>query len=223
MTRRRAVVLGVIAGLLVGALGACVVLGLWFPRPDASAIDNAQKTLRVTATIEQKPVREPVDLSAIVQVATAVPIGLLGADAESGRTVVSGAVRGVGETIGYGDLVAEVSGHPVFAMPADVPLFRDLVPGDSGNDVAGVQRVLVDRGLLGEANGKFDNATLRALTEWFKAAGYRLPELEPAVPSAGEGDPGKAAVVGLPLASASTAVMRCPDVESVDTSPPETK
>ena len=163
----------VVSGLLVGALAGAVAAGWLFPRVDTTPIDNATKSLLVTATVEDKPVREVYSLGAQVTAASVAAVMPTGA---SGRMVVSGRAHATGDTIRFGDVVAEVSGRPVFAVPASLPVYRDLVAGDVGSDVAGLQRMLTDLGLYaGAVDGKLSTGTAQAISRLHTRAGYPAP------------------------------------------------
>ncbi|QAY59633.1 peptidoglycan-binding protein [Microbacterium protaetiae] len=97
-------------------------------------------------------------------------------DATPEQVVVSASAAKRGQTITAGTLIAEVSGRPVFAWPAGVPLYRNLVPGDSGADVRGLQQALADAGVYeGGRDGLFGARTLEALETLYLRAGYSLP------------------------------------------------
>jgi hypothetical protein len=75
-----------------------------------------------------------------------------------------------------------VSNNPIFAFPQSVPLFRDLVGGDKGSDVAAVQQVLINAGLLtGKPTGIVDTATSKAFDALYDKAGYNPPRSMPVV------------------------------------------
>jgi peptidoglycan hydrolase-like protein with peptidoglycan-binding domain len=129
----------------------------------------------VTAKVSEQPTRAAYSLTGTLvapQVASLMPTS-----SEGDREVVSGRVRAAGEQVRQGDLLAEVSGRPVIAILAAVPLYRDISPGDTGNDVAGIQQMLIALELLsGEPSGKFDARTQTALNALFKRHGYSAPE-----------------------------------------------
>jgi len=174
---RGSIVLGVVAGLLVGALAGSLVMAVWFPRPDTSAIDVAQETVRVTGVVSSQPVRNVATLSGTITPPMVVAV-MPNAAGGGGVEVVSGRVRGVGETVGVLGVVAEVSDRPVFAFLAGTPLFRDLAPDMTGSDVVAVQQVLIGAGLLGGGpSGRWDARTSSAVAALFKNAGYTAPLL----------------------------------------------
>jgi len=167
---------GVFAGLLVGALAGSLAVAWLRPPADTSPIDNATKSLLVTASVERMPVRDRYSMSAQVTAPTLAGIFPTSPGA-AGREVVSGKVHKVGDTIHYGDVVAEVSGRPVFAVPASLPLYRDISGDDTGSDVAGLQKMLAGAGLYkGAADGKPGAATLQAIAKLYTRAGYGAPD-----------------------------------------------
>ncbi|MDR2929367.1 MAG: peptidoglycan-binding protein [Propionibacteriaceae bacterium] len=96
------------------------------------------------------------------------------------RVVVSGRVHAIGDTVSAGDLVAEVSGAPVFAVSEQLPLYRDLTEGVQGNDVVELQKMLSKAGLhSGAADGRLQDRTIGALARMYSRVGYELPELLP--------------------------------------------
>ena len=78
-----------------------------------------------------------------------------------------------GDQIQEGDVLLTISGRPVFVLQGDIPVYRDLFPGLSGEDVrqleAALQRLTFDPGPV---DGVFDNATALAVAQLYGAAGY---------------------------------------------------
>ena len=91
------------------------------------------------------------------------------------RLVVTREVLRPGDVVESGSLIAEVSGRPVFALSASVPLYRDLAVGATGADVEELQRTLAAWGYFdAEATGYFGPVTLAALSGFYRDAGYSL-------------------------------------------------
>lgn len=71
------------------------------------------------------------------------------------------------------DVMLTASGRPVFVLQGDIPAYRDLTPGLSGNDVrqleAGLQRLGFDPGPV---DGIYDDQTSAAVANWYTAAGF---------------------------------------------------
>lgn len=83
-------------------------------------------------------------------------------------------------------MIVEVSGRPLVALQGAVPAYRDLVPGDTGADVAQLQRGLAAIGYPagGDTAGTFGAGTAAAVAAFYTALGYTLPDGEPMVPRA---------------------------------------
>jgi peptidoglycan hydrolase-like protein with peptidoglycan-binding domain len=102
-----------------------------------------------------------------------------------------------GETIRPGQVLVQVSGRPLIALPGAFPAYRDLKPGDSGPDVRQLQQGLAALGYYTTApDGQFGQETKDAVTRMYQALGYEVPT------TGGPGDAGDRAA----LMSASNAV-----------------
>lgn len=95
------------------------------------------------------------------------------------RMVASNTLSGVvlstsaGE-VEQGSTIYVVAGTPVRVVQGEVPFYRDLARDVEGDDVAQVQRALIDLGhLAGEADGEFGWRTERAVKAWQKDLGQR--------------------------------------------------
>lgn len=79
-----------------------------------------------------------------------------------------------GERLKAGDVVASVTGRPVFLLGGDMPSYRDLGPGMSGPDVAQLERALSRLGLSpGTVDDHFDSATAEAVAAMYRRAGFQ--------------------------------------------------
>lgn len=175
MPRKRHVLGGVVLGLAMGASGGALGMAWLHPPVDTTPISNATSVLMVTATAEERPVRDLFVISG--QITPPSTLAVMPTDTgPSVRQVVSGKTRPSGYSLHFGDVIAEVSGRPVFAVPASLPLFRDIVSDITGPDVAGLQKMLKTIGIYsGTASGKADKATIEALAKLFTHAGYTAP------------------------------------------------
>lgn len=77
----------------------------------------------------------------------------------------------IGEPITTGDLLFELSGQPVVAVETEIPFYRDLSVGVSGDDVELLEQNLVAVGLLEKANSDFDDDTSTAVRSLFERYG----------------------------------------------------
>lgn len=146
---------------------------------DGTAFDVIIEEASVESSETARPVEgadEPSASSSMTSTDPSTP------DSTSQRVVVTGTSVAAGDTVGPGRLLAEVSGRPLFAMSTSVPLYRDLLPGMSGNDVRAVQQTLIDLDYRGVAlTAVLDAGTVDALARLYRAAGYRLPFVAPGV------------------------------------------
>jgi peptidoglycan hydrolase-like protein with peptidoglycan-binding domain len=72
-----------------------------------------------------------------------------------------------------GNVMLTASGRPVFVLRGDIPAYRDLVPGISGDDVrqleSGLKRLGFDPGPI---DGTYDEQTSAAVADWYASAGW---------------------------------------------------
>jgi len=82
-----------------------------------------------------------------------------------------------GRTISNGEKLAEIDGEPLFALSGRVPAWRDMTPGESGPDVAELQKSLASLGYYtgGDTAGFFGPATQDAVSSYYEHLGYTAP------------------------------------------------
>jgi len=103
-------------------------------------------------------------LSGIVAIESQNPGVITALDLEPGRTVPEG------------DVVAEIEGRPLIAIEGVLPLYRDLVVGDRGPDVAQLRQAFTRMGLLeAETGDEFDSAMAQAVADLYRQVGYPPP------------------------------------------------
>lgn len=72
-----------------------------------------------------------------------------------------------------GDVMLTASGRPVFILQGEIPAYRDLVPGSSGDDVRQLENALKRLGFdPGPVDGSFDEETSTAVADWYASAGW---------------------------------------------------
>ncbi len=79
-----------------------------------------------------------------------------------------------GQTISNGEKIAEIDGEPLFALTGRVPAWRDITPGETGPDVAELQKALASLGYYtgGDTPGLFGAATQDAVDLYYEHLGY---------------------------------------------------
>ena len=72
-----------------------------------------------------------------------------------------------------GDVLLTASGRPVLALQGEIPAYRDLVPGLTGDDVRQLEGALGRLGFdPGPVDGTYDEHTSAAVTKWYDSVGY---------------------------------------------------
>lgn len=100
------------------------------------------------------------------------PLRIVPSALKESRRVVTTMVR-PGTVVHAGEVLATVSGRPVFVLEGEQPSYRDLGPGMSGRDVRQLENALRGMRLLaGSADQVFDSATEAALAELYGRNGF---------------------------------------------------
>jgi hypothetical protein len=136
----------------------------------------------LTAPVDKRVLKDSVILRGTVVAGQSVDVT---ASSGSGGTGTGGAVvtkapKRVGTEIRAGQVLVEVSGRPVFALKGKVPVYRDLKPGATGDDVAQLQSALAGLGHATgyDALGTFGAGTRQALTAFYASIGYSTVSAE---------------------------------------------
>jgi peptidoglycan hydrolase-like protein with peptidoglycan-binding domain len=156
------------------ATGAYFLGGL-IRSPWDDAVANSRASPLVTSEVvlrDFSPSVAEVDGVASVGVAIEVaPTSVGGA-----KMVVSKEYAVAGDMLAPGDVIVEVSGRPILAVPLPFPLYRDLVPGDTGSDVEAMQASLKAAGIYeGRVDGVYGPGTSAAVRGMYKRAGVSAP------------------------------------------------
>jgi peptidoglycan hydrolase-like protein with peptidoglycan-binding domain len=168
--------------MLAGVIGAVVVaagLGWFFGSQIRSPAEIAADAEPPPASnITVAVVREELSADVIARgdlvYDQPVQVSLSGSFAEQPeRLIVTQAMEGGVELV-EGDMVVEVVGRPVFLLVGEIPMYRDLRPGSSGDDVMQLEEALARLGLFGETpDESWDESTGAAVAAWYESAGYR--------------------------------------------------
>ena len=75
--------------------------------------------------------------------------------------------------LGEGAVLLTASGRPVFVLLGQVPAYRDLTPGSSGDDVRQLEQALKRMGFdPGAVDGVYDGQTSAAVSRWYTKKGW---------------------------------------------------
>ncbi|WP_354641198.1 peptidoglycan-binding domain-containing protein [Kitasatospora camelliae] len=169
--RRRVLLYAVATAVLVSAAG--VGAGAVIRSSAQVAAEQPPPPADVlTAAVERRVLVDSVVLRGQVTavqtvVVTPVPPG-------GGRAVITRLPVPAGGSVEPGRPIAEVSGRPVFALPGELPVYRDLRPGTTGPDVKQLQQALETLGFTsaGDAPGTYGPKTAAAVKSFYTSQGY---------------------------------------------------
>ncbi|MCT9074987.1 peptidoglycan-binding protein [Streptomyces fulvoviolaceus] len=187
MASRRRWVVAVALGAVLATLGGLGAALLVKSPAQVAAEAGAPSPDVLTAPVEHRVLtssvitRGQVVAGQTVEVIPQVPAG-----EGAARAVITRIPVRAGDTVKAGRLLMEVSGRPVFTLQGSLPVYRDLRPGATGDDVRQLQRALRKLGhdTAPDTTGRFGSGTKAALNSFYATLGY-----EPVSAYDGEGDP----------------------------------
>ena len=151
--------------------------------PAQNALDAAPpERSTLTAEVVQTTVAARIVGRGLVAPAipTVIPLPVV---PESKRSVISASPLATGDEARAGDVLVALAGRPVIVLSGAVPAYRDLRPGDKGEDVAQLQRALTELGRTVEADGTYGEGTEAGVRWLYETRGYQVPS------TTGLGDP----------------------------------
>ena len=163
----------IVGAVVLGVIG--LVAAQWIKSPQQRLAETSSPpATELTEQVERRVLKDNVVARGQVTARTTFEV-TPGTTAVS-RSVVTGIRTSAGAAIKEGAVLIEVAGRPVFALPGDIPAYRDLRPGDSGRDVAQLQRALKKLGFrVDDRTGSFQAGTKEALRDFYRSIGYDVP------------------------------------------------
>jgi hypothetical protein len=167
MRRLRSLILLVAGSVLCAGIGYGAALTL----ASSSDADRLPPRAPVTARVELRRLTSSVIVRgdgrfadpATVPLRVAAPV-----------PVVTGTPIPIGGQVEAGDVLVEVTGRPVIALPGRLPAYRDLEVGDDGPDVVQLKHALAGLGLdAGEPDDVYTDQTAAAVAALYERLGYR--------------------------------------------------
>jgi peptidoglycan hydrolase-like protein with peptidoglycan-binding domain len=196
LARRRRALFWVAGGAALLAIGG--LIGSSFVKsPQQIAADTAAPPPTVTtAKVVSQVLTSSVEMRGVVYPATQYDVYPSAPEADAAATGTGSAAGGsangggspgavyisrldvaAGKTISNGEQLAEIDGEPLFALAGRVPAWRDITPGESGPDVAELQKALASLGYYqgGDTPAFFGTATQDAVSLYYEHLGYTPP------------------------------------------------
>ncbi|MFE5558812.1 peptidoglycan-binding protein [Streptomyces sp. NPDC056544] len=176
LARGRRVVLAVVGGAALMAVGGLLATTLVKSPAQVAAETGPPAQGALTADVERRVLAQTVVMRGTVVADQSVAVSPQGVRSGegTGAALVTKLPLKAGDPVTAGQLIAEVSGRPVFTLHGGQPMYRDLRPGASGDDVAQLQQALreLGHGTGGDAKGVFGAGTKAALAARYRAIGY---------------------------------------------------
>ncbi|GIJ60273.1 peptidoglycan-binding protein [Virgisporangium aurantiacum] len=175
--RRRAVVAAVLGSTLLSTAGLIGSTAVKSPAQIAAETRPPDPSV-LTAPVERRVLTQTVTARGTVAASATVEVTPVAAAAGTGAQVVTAVRVARGATVEPGDVLLEVSGRPLIALPGTVPAYRDLRPGAAGDDVRQLQEALRTLGHYagGDRAGRFGPATKAAVRKLYAAVGHEAAD-----------------------------------------------
>lgn len=170
--RRRRLAVGLAVLVAVTAVTALAASNV--RSRDQAAADRAPPPRSVlTATVEERVLTDTLVTRATVTTEATVDVPVPDLPAGS-RPTITGAPASPGAELAEGAVAFEVAGRPVLVLVGTVPVYRALVPGATGADVAQLQAALDRLGYPTSRDdpGTYGRATADAVGALYEDRGY---------------------------------------------------
>ncbi|MCY0938801.1 peptidoglycan-binding protein [Streptomyces sp. H34-S4] len=167
-----------VAGGAALLAGAGVAASAVIKSPAQVAADAGPPPMDVlVARVEKRVLRDTVILRGTATATQTVQVTPTARAEGVAAPVVTKVAATAGSPVEAGRVLLEVSGRPVFVLPGRLPVYRDLKPGATGEDVKQLQQALAGRGhpTGGDKAGTFGAGTKTALTAFYRSIGYDAP------------------------------------------------
>jgi hypothetical protein len=185
LRRRRLIMLGVVALVVIAAVGGLLV-GTQIKSPaEQAAQAKAPPLTALTATVQRTVLTATVLGQAAVQgpreYSPPTVGGGGGGDAagQDVQSIVTRVFTRSGRYVEQGTVMFEVAGQPFFLLQGSVPAYRSLQPGETGLDVAQLQDDLETMGYSvgGDTSGYFGAGTSAAVAAFYQSIGYQAQKI----------------------------------------------
>lgn len=184
-SRRRVLAIALIVGLAGAGVALAAASRIESPQ-QAAASAHAPSPSVITATIRRTVLAETITAQGTVTAGDTVAVTGGGTAPAGEKPVVTAMPLKVGEAVYPGQVLVQVCGRPLIALPGDLPAYRNLTLGDAGPDVLQLQRALTGLGyVISDAPGTFGGSTDAAVASLYAELGYNPPTIPvPTTPAA---------------------------------------
>jgi multidrug efflux pump subunit AcrA (membrane-fusion protein)/peptidoglycan hydrolase-like protein with peptidoglycan-binding domain len=171
--RRNRLLAAVVAGVAVSAAAGWIAASSVKSPAQVAADTKPPDPSAITAPVEQRELASTVTARGNVRYGQPEAVSLATSTyAGQGKSLVTKAPT-KGAVLGEDAVAMEANGRPVRALVGNVPMYRDITPGDEGEDVRQLEEALQRLGYRpGKVDGTYDIATQGAVEAWYRDAGY---------------------------------------------------
>jgi peptidoglycan hydrolase-like protein with peptidoglycan-binding domain len=184
LRRRRIMLLVIVALVIVAAAGALVLTTQIKSPAEQAAQTKPPAQTELTATAQRTVLTTTVLAQGVVGAPAEVSPSIIGSDAgaaggQNVQQIVTRVFARRGSTVSQGTVLLEVAGQPFFVLQGTVPAYRDLEPGESGEDIVELQEDLESLGYSvgDDSSGVFGAGTAAAVSAFYTGIGYRAPQI----------------------------------------------
>jgi hypothetical protein len=179
LRRRRAILLAIVIVALIAAVGG-LLLSTFIKSPaDLAAQSQPPGLTQLTATVRRQVISSTVLAQGVVSQPAEVsgPAASGGGGSAGAQPIVTQIFLHTGTDVTPGSVILEVAGRPVFVFAGTIPAYRNLVPGESGEDVAELQLGLESLGFgVGDDTiGVYGPGTASGVAAFYQSIGYSAP------------------------------------------------
>jgi len=186
LRRRRVIVLVITALAVLAAVGELLLTSQIKSPAEQAAQTRPPAATQLTATVQRTVLTRTV----LAQGAVGAPKEFTPSQVGGGGSGSGGSAGGQdvqqivthvfcrkGSLAGQGSVLLEVAGQPYFVLQGQVPAYRDLAAGETGEDVAQLQQDLLSLGYGtgSDTLGVYGPGTAAAVSAYYQAHGYTAP------------------------------------------------
>jgi peptidoglycan hydrolase-like protein with peptidoglycan-binding domain len=186
LRRRRVILIAVVALVVIAAVGGLLVSTQIKSPAQQAAQTKPPPPTRLTAIVQ----RTVLTATVLGQAAVVAPreyspstVGSGGGGGGGGgsqdvQSIVTRVFLRKGSYVGQATVMYEVAGQPFFVLQGTVPAYRNLQPGETGQDVTQLQQDLQIMGYStgGDTSGDYGPGTAAAVSALFQSIGYQVPQ-----------------------------------------------
>ncbi|NOZ49133.1 MAG: peptidoglycan-binding protein [Chloroflexi bacterium] len=173
MSKKRILTISLVVALVVLAAAGSWIAGATIKSPaEAAARTAPPKASPILVPVEERVLSSDIIARGTARFGLPQAISIIPSALKSNPGIITTLpVRNT--QLHESDVILTASGRPVFILRGNIPTYRDLTPGLSGDDVRQLEESLLRLGFdPGPSDGFFDEKTSAAVAAWYTAAGF---------------------------------------------------